>query len=436
MKYVVVVSLILSALFARGQNFEPCHTNQYIDYLETQYPGIKAHMDEQYHKTLSGVKASQQHGKILPIDTTYVIKVVFHIVYRTPDQNLDDALIHEQMEVLNECFNRQNADTVNTRDIFKPIAGSARMRFELADVDPDGKATTGITRTQTSVTTFNTFNRGTSFDYVKQTSRGGVDAWDTDKYLNVWVCNLDFTNGRLGLFGYAYPPTGADFWQSNVFQPKERQGVVLHYEIVGRNNPASLPATTYTNEKTAVHEFGHFFGLRHIWGDGGCNVDDFIDDTPLASGATSGCPIGRNTCGLDNLPDQIENYMDYGSAACSNMFTEEQIRVIRYNVVNLRPGLATPEYVYPPVPEIGENHLYPNPVTDKLLRFFDENLIDVDVKLELTNMLGQPVLEQTAFKSDYIVEFNQIDLAAGMYYAVLTVNGEVMESGMFLIADK
>jgi len=139
---------------------------------------------------------------------------------------------------------------------------------------------------------------------------------------------------------------------------------------------------------------------------------------------------------LDNLPDQIENYMDYGSAACSNMFTEEQIRVIRYNVVNLRPGLATPEYVYPPVPEIGENHLYPNPVTDKLLRFFDENLIDVDVKLELTNMLGQPVLEQTAFKSDYIVEFNQIDLAAGMYYAVLTVNGEVMESGMFLIADK
>lgn len=80
--------------------------------------------------------------------------------------------------------------------------------------------------------------------------------------------------------------------------------------------------------------------------------------------------------------------------------------------------------------------MYPNPVTDQRLSFFDENLIDVDVKLQLTNMLGQPVLERTVFKSDYVVEFDHIDLAAGMYYAVITVNDEVMESGMFLIADR
>ena len=71
-----------------------------------------------------------------------------------------------------EChaFNRTNADTVNTREIFKPVAGSARIRFELATVDPFGNATIGITRTQTSVITFNTNNRATTYDFVKETS--------------------------------------------------------------------------------------------------------------------------------------------------------------------------------------------------------------------------------------------------------------------------
>lgn len=416
---IVTLLLAWSSLTAMSQDFEPCKTVQYIDALDSQYPGLKQHLDEIYLHSVEAAKAQEQkHGKLFPIDTVYVIQLVFHVVWQTPEQNIDDIHIIEQVKVLNDCFNRQNADTTNTRDIFKPVAGSARIRFELATVDPFGNPTTGITRKQTTVTTFNTNNRATTYDFVKESIRGGVDSWDTKKYLNVWVCNLDYTTGQLGLFGYAFPPTGAEFWQNTTsFASEAKQGVVLHYEIVGPNNPANLDPTIYTNEKTAVHEFGHYFGLRHVWGDArfnGCSVDDFIDDTPNAVAASRGCPIGANTCNTDNLPDQVENYMDYGSDDCANMFTKQQVSVMRWNLVHLRAGLGTPEIQYRPIPDVTEQNLYPNPATSSL-KFFSEHVFDQYITITLINVLGQEVQQIQRYKSDYIVEFNTVGVANGTY---------------------
>ena len=403
----------------QAQEFEPCKTVDYIHALDNQFPGLKQHIDEVYQHSIAAAKKQElQHGKLFPIDTTYVIQLVFHVVWRTPEENIDDIHIHEQIEVLNAAFNRQNADTTNTREIFKQVAGSARIRFELATVDPNGNPTNGITRTQTSVTTFNTNNRATTYDFVKETARGGMDSWDTKRYLNIWVCNLDFTNGLLGLFGYAFPPTDAEFWKNTTsFASEAKQGVVLHYEIVGPNNPANLDPTAYTNEKTAVHEIGHFLGLRHTWGDArfnGCSVDDFIDDTPNSVTASRGCPIGANTCNTDNLPDQVENYMDYGNQQCSNMFTKQQVAVMRYNLVHLREGLAQPEVKYKPVPEIGSFRLFPNPAT-QTLKFFSDEIFDQYISLTFVNVLGQNVHTITAYKSDYIVEFELDGVANGLY---------------------
>ncbi len=429
-----ILALILLSLFvfvgSNAQEFEPCKTVEYINALEEQYPGIKKHIDEVYKHSVQATQRHELiHGKRFPIDTTYVIQVVFHVVWRTPEENVAAIHIQEQLDVLNATFSRTNADTIKTRDIFKPVAGSARIRFELATVDPLGNATNGITRTQTSVVTFNTNNRATTYDFVKETARGGIDSWNTKKYLNVWVCNLDYTTGQLGLFGYAFPPTGATFWQNTTsFTSDKKQGVVLHYEIVGPNNPADLDPTIYTNEKTAVHEFGHFFGLRHVWGDArfnGCNVDDFIDDTPNAVAATRGCPIGANTCNTDNLPDQVENYMDYGSDVCANMFTKQQVAVMRYNLVNLREGLGQPEVLYRPVPDIGDFKLFPNPATTTL-KFFSEDIFDQYVSLTFRNVLGQDVHTIKAYKNDYIVEFELVGVANGLYViGVETEDGAV-----------
>lgn len=416
---MLIVFSVLSNGFGMAQDFEPCKTVEYVNELDKQYPGLKQHMDDIYRHSVEASKAQEhKHGKLFPIDTTYVVQLVFHVVWQTPEQNVDDVHIHEQIKVLNDCFNRQNADTTNTRDIFKPVAGSARIRFELATVDPFGNVTTGITRKQTTVTTFNTNNRATTYDYVKESIRGGTDSWDTKRYLNVWVCNLDFTTGQLGLFGYAFPPTGAEFWQNTTtFTSDKKQGVVLHYEIVGPNNPANLDPTLYNNEKTAAHEFGHFFGLRHVWGDArfnGCTVDDFIDDTPNTIAASRGCPVGTNSCNTDNLPDQVENYMDYGSAQCANMFTKQQVAVMRWNLVNLREGLSLPEVVYRPIPEIVESTLYPNPATSTL-KFFSDEIFDEDITLVFHTAYGQKAREITRFKSDYIVEFDNLGLANGFY---------------------
>lgn len=417
---ILIIILGVSIQLGYAQHIEPCATVDYVDHLEAKYPGFKHNVEQNYQRAVAQVKKYEQlHGKQKPVDTTYVIKVVFHVVYRLPTQNVASEHILEQLEIINACFSRLNADTINTRDIFKPVAGSARIRFELATEDPFGNPTTGINRKQTTMVTFNANGGATGQDWVKESFRGGVDAWDTKKYLNIWICNLAYSTGQRGLMGYAFPPTNADFWQSNSYTDEDKQGVVLHFETVGPNNPARLDSLLYTNEKTAVHEIGHFLGLRHTWGDGfgnGCAVDDYIDDTPVSSRASQGCPLGANTCGGDTFPDQVENFMDYGNVVCSNMFTKQQIGVMRYNLVNLRPGLAESEVTYEPGldPAIQENVFYPVPINDHL-NYVNSDVSGAEVRLEMYNYLGQKVLTQTQVKTDYEIQFNHIDLASGAY---------------------
>ena len=124
-----------------------------------------------------------------------------------------------------------------------------------------------------------------SIDNVKNSEQGGVDAWPTDRYLNIWVCSLE--NIMCGMFGVAYPPVGALNWEAGTAAPSpELDGVVLDYHVVGENNPlgeADDYYSLFTLGKTAVHEIGHYLGLIHIWGSGSasCDSDDGFEDTPL-----------------------------------------------------------------------------------------------------------------------------------------------------------
>ena len=82
-------------------------------------------------------------------------------------------------------------------------------------------------------------------------------------------------------------------------------------------------------------------------GDDGCDVDDGIEDTPNASDQAGYiCDFTKNTCDGDNfgssgedLPDMVENYMDYSPDACLNMFTNGQINVMRNILEISRPNL-------------------------------------------------------------------------------------------------
>lgn len=245
------------------------------------------------------------------------IPVVVHVVYNSAAENISDAQIYSQIDILNNDFRRMNADTVNTPAGFLPVAADCGIEFCMAATDPNGNATTGITRFQTSQTSFSTN------DGVKSASTGGVDAWNTSEYLNIWVCDLSG-----GLLGYAQFPGGS----------ASTDGVVCDYEYFGDTGTATAP---YNLGRTATHEVGHYLNLRHIWGDSNCG-DDFCSDTPEHSGSNYGCPSYPSTSscsGNGAYGDMFMNYMDYTDDACMNIFTLDQKARMLATLNTTRSGL-------------------------------------------------------------------------------------------------
>ncbi|AHM61195.1 hypothetical protein D770_14705 [Flammeovirgaceae bacterium 311] len=222
------------------------------------------------------------------------IPVVVHVVYNNSTQNISDAQIKSQIAVLNEDFRRANADADNTWS----QAADVEIEFKLATVNYMGTSTKGITRTSTSVSSFSTN------DAVKFSNKGGRNAWPADSYLNIWVCNLSGNT-----LGYAqFPGAG----------PANTDGVVISYKYFGTTGTATAP---FNKGRTATHEVGHWLNLNHIWGDGGCGVDDNVSDTPVSDAPNYGCARSHVSCGTK---DMVQNYMDYSDDACMNLFTAGQ----------------------------------------------------------------------------------------------------------------
>ncbi|RYE12692.1 MAG: zinc metalloprotease, partial [Sphingobacteriales bacterium] len=184
---------------------------------------------------------------------------------------------------------------------------------------------TGITRTQTSVSSF-----GLN-DNMKFTSQGGKNAWNTSQYLNIWVCNLGG-----GLLGYAYQPgTSA----ANV------DGVVLGYFTL----PGGVGAP-FNEGRTATHEIGHYFNLDHIWGpgNGGNCASDLVADTPPQNYPNYDCPTFPSPS-CNNQGDMHMNYMDYVNDACMYMFTTGQKTRMQAAISASRGGLLTSQGCVPVV---------------------------------------------------------------------------------------
>jgi hypothetical protein len=236
------------------------------------------------------------------------IPVVVHVIWNTEEQNISDAQVQSQIDVLNKDFRKSNQDVSQVPPVWNNLAADLQIEFFLATKDPDGNTTSGITRTQTSATSFDTDDR------VKSSRTGGKDPWPTDRYLNIWVCKL----GR-GLLGYAQFPGG----------PAETDGVVITYTGFGTTGTALAP---FNKGRTATHEIGHWLNLFHIWGDDGtgCGGSDEVDDTPNQGGPNYGSPeFPHPSCNNAPNGDMFMNYMDYVDDNCMVMFTQGQ--AIRIN---------------------------------------------------------------------------------------------------------
>ncbi len=275
-----------------------------MDVLEQQLqqdPNLQERMAEIERHTQQIIR-----GGARAVNGVITIPVVFHIVYDTEDKNISDAQVQSQIDILNEDFRRINTDAVNTPADFLGVAADVEIQFCLASQDPNGFATNGITRTKTNVAQFSTNND------VKFDANGGKDAWPASDYMNFWVCDLSG-----GLLGYAQFPGDL----------AETDGVVCDYLYTGNVGTATAP---FDLGRTGTHEVGHWLNLRHIWGDGGCGIDDGVSDTPTAGDPNyteAPCEYpGPNSCdeGPGDLPDMFQNYMDYSNDACMNLFTEGQ----------------------------------------------------------------------------------------------------------------
>ena len=346
MKQVLLFLFLIGSSLSAQQNIQKCYTNEYINFLDQNNSGLKAGIQSTFDLAKAYAENQAHHKSTNGVfDTIFRIPVVFHVVYNGSIQNVDESLLQSQLVVLNEDFNRFNSDTGNTRAIFKNRASGVGFEFFLATIDPDGNPSNGITRTPTT-SSFSFFN----LDDMKKAGTG-KEAWDTDEYLNIWVCDL----GGL-ILGFAYPPAAAPNWPTDQSPSSSAyEGVVIHYEVIGRNNPLATGQLAIANKgRTAVHEVGHFWGLRHIWGDSGspfsnapdCDLtkDDGFSDTPHMgnNSQSSGCSFSKNSCSNGETPDEpdmVENYMDYSTETCQNMFTQQQANLIRSMAVLGRPNI-------------------------------------------------------------------------------------------------
>ena len=271
------------------------------------------------------------------------IPVVVHVVWNTAAQNISDAQIASQIDVLNRDFRHANTDVGSTPAPFLPLTADARVEFALATRDPHGAATRGIERRQTTVASFG------ADDAVKSQATGGMNAWPADTYLNIWVCQLGG-----GLLGYAQFPGG----------PAATDGVVILQSAFGTTGTAAPP---FHLGRTATHEIGHWLNLNHIWGDDGtgCSGTDNVADTPNQGGPNTGQPsFPHVSCNNGPNGDMFMNYMDYVDDPAMFMFTTGQVARMqacldgpRASIGTGTAGGATPRQSSSPVVAWGANRL-------------------------------------------------------------------------------
>jgi hypothetical protein len=263
------------------------------DVLEEQLrqdPSLQQKMDaiESFTRDFQN---NPQASRLLP-NGIMEIPVVVNVLYKTASENVSDAQVQSQIDVLNEDFSAHNNDYSNIPSVFQSAgSGDCKIKFVLQNV----------VRKETNKSSW-----GTN-DAMKKSNQGGIAPTSPATTLNIWVCTLGH-----GLLGYAQFPGGNP----------NTDGVVILNTAFGRIGTVEAP---YDKGRTATHEIGHYFNLRHIWGDATCG-NDFVDDTPVHTSYNFGCPSfpDNSSCGGTVHPMMTMNYMDYTDDACMFMFTSLQ----------------------------------------------------------------------------------------------------------------
>ncbi|MEM1218006.1 MAG: zinc-dependent metalloprotease, partial [Bacteroidota bacterium] len=354
-------------------------------------------------------------------NTPKYVNTVIHVIYFGETDSIPSEEIKSVLADLNGLFRAEDIDTSLINPVHRDKLMDTQIQFCLAETDPEGAPTTGITYTQTDVDGFPIqFSLGgISAETVKKEIFGGVDPWDVDRYFNIWIANVG-DNGEN--FSYGIPRS--EYFPLNGYVSASN----IPGAIVDVDN-FNAPPPIGTLKSLFAHECGHALGLLHTFHIEGidtlefCDGTDFMDDTPT-SGITTSCTttFDQNTCldGPNDEPDNVTNFMNY---ACQLMFTPDQIATMHNNLAQAPSGLfseapctiiASAEKTTPK-PDIDFN-IAPNPNDGHFTINFSDGL-NQESTLRIYNATGQVLFEEPIrLQNETAFPINTGILEPGIYY--------------------
>jgi hypothetical protein len=390
-------ALMLSASLSAQRN---CGMQLMIDQQELQNPGFRDKIGAlKLQNQLSTAAFRDQETNWATAKTTASpsIAVVFHVVLDSSQVSTIggvagiESRLKSQMEVLNNDFNGENADSSKVPGVWKPLFAHTGIRFAMATVGPDGFPTPGYDMRY--VASPSSFSVANACRNAKKYSTGGLDPWDNTKYLNIWIVNI--SAGSSTVLGVTAPPK---------FLTDADNGIALNYLAFGvRQKISDKFVTNIDKGRTLTHEMGHYFYIWHIWGDdaGLCpsdagGDDDGISDTPPQADQSYGSSVfpKYDKCSPAGTSNGIMfmNYMDYSDDAYMYMFTQEQASNMRAQVAPGGYSYSLTQHPELSVGEVTRNtsslHIVPNPTTGPLTISADASLGQLQ-EIRVLDMTGR-----------------------------------------------
>lgn len=398
--FLFVFTLVLLPFINAQRPVSRCSTSEFYKKSVEEHPEILEKVKAIENFTENWIKENKHTANFRAGIT---IPVVIHVVYRTPAGNISNEQIDSQIDVLNKDYQATNDEIVTVASGFQDDIANVGLEFCLAKRDPNGNATSGITRVQT-----NKMNIGNTHD-IFHAGQGGADAWDEAHYLNIWVTELS-----AGYLGYAkYPGTAA---------PGE-DGAVISFLYFGTTGVAA-DSYPYNKGRTVTHEIGHYFNLLHVWGESeDCSSSDHVVDTPSSSESYIGtCPFSAQfSCGSQ---DMHMDFMYYTDDACLGMFSKGQKARMMAALNGPRAGLLASNgcQLISDIP-VDEStiSIYPNPSFGQLIIDFD-TLTNDNIQINLYDIAGKIVKVWTFGSSDFI-SLDVSDFPRGLYFLKLQIGG-------------